>query len=167
MLTWIIPQIRSPYRQAKHLGSFAHLKLFSTRMHSSSMRTARSSSRRGGGSASVHAGIHPRRCGSGEPLRWGPGDPTGCGPGNPPARPLNLPPGCGPGNLQGMLGYPPPWRPARHAGIPPARHTGIPPPCEQNSWHTLLKILPCPKLRLRAAIIVLNCLTDMWNVWYW
>ena len=24
------------------------------------------------------------------------------------------------------------------------------PPCEQNSWHTLLKILPCPKLRLRA-----------------
>ena len=26
------------------------------------------------------------------------------------------------------------------------------PPCEQNSWHTLLKILPCPKLRLRAVI---------------
>ena len=25
------------------------------------------------------------------------------------------------------------------------------PPCEQNSWHTLLKILPCPKLRLPAV----------------
>ena len=37
--------------------------------------------------------------------------------------------------------------PARHAGIPP-------PPPEQNSWHTPLKILPCPKLRLRAAKII-------------
>ena len=26
-----------------------------------------------------------------------------------------------------------------------------PPPCEQNSWHTPMKILPCPKLRLRAV----------------
>ena len=26
------------------------------------------------------------------------------------------------------------------------------PPCEQNSWHTLLKILPCPKLHLRVVI---------------
>ena len=25
-------------------------------------------------------------------------------------------------------------------------------PLEQNSWHTLLKILPCPKLRLRVVI---------------
>ena len=25
------------------------------------------------------------------------------------------------------------------------------PPCGQNSWHTLLKILPCPKLRLRSV----------------
>ena len=24
-------------------------------------------------------------------------------------------------------------------------------PCKQNSWHMLLKILPCPKLRLRAV----------------
>ena len=24
-------------------------------------------------------------------------------------------------------------------------------PCSQNSWHTLLKILPCPKLRLQAV----------------
>ena len=46
--------------------------------------------------------------------------------------PLNFPLGCGPGDLQGMLGYPPPPRPAaRHAGMPPARHAGItslPPP---------------------------------------
>ena len=104
------------------------------------MRTARSSSRlRGGGmSASVHAGIHPH------PQVWAWRTPLGVGletsPGvdlenpppsqtsqpspwvwawrPPPARPLNLPPpGCGPGDL---------------------------PPCEQNSWHTLLKILPCP-----------------------
>ena len=27
-----------------------------------------------------------------------------------------------------------------------------PPPREQNSWHTLMKILPCPKLHLRVAI---------------
>ena len=27
------------------------------------------------------------------------------------------------------------------------------PCCEQNSWHMLLKILPCPKLRLRAVNI--------------
>ena len=27
------------------------------------------------------------------------------------------------------------------------------PPCGQNSWHTLLKILPCPKLHLRAVKI--------------
>ena len=34
------------------------------------------------------------------------------------------------------------WYPSMHWGRPP---------CEQNSWHTLLKILPCPKLRLRAV----------------
>ena len=33
-------------------------------------------------------------------------------------------------------------------GVPPSRETL---PCGQNSWHTLLKILPCPKLRLRAV----------------
>ena len=27
----------------------------------------------------------------------------------------------------------------------------LPPPCEQNSWPTPMKILPCPKLRLRAV----------------
>ena len=35
----------------------------------------------------------------------------------------------------------------------PSMHWGRPPPCGQNSWHTLLKILPCPKLRLRAVKI--------------
>ena len=34
------------------------------------------------------------------------------------------------------------WYPSMHWGRPP---------CERNSWHTLLKILPCPKLRLRAV----------------
>ena len=33
----------------------------------------------------------------------------------------------------------------------PARNEADP-PCEQNSCHTLLKILPCPELRLRAVI---------------
>ena len=48
-----------------------------------------------------------------------------------------------PRDLQDMLGYHP-WKPPRQAGIPPARHAGIPSPHRQNSWHTLLKILPCP-----------------------
>ena len=30
------------------------------------------------------------------------------------------------------------------------------PLCEQNSWYTLLKILPCPKLRLRANYISIS-----------
>ena len=96
-------------------------------MHSSRMRTTRSSSRRGGGSASVHAGIHPPGCGPGDtPLGVGlethpPGvclenpprpdpstSPLGVGLETPLDRPLNIPPGCGPGNLQGMLGYHPP-----------------------------------------------------------
>ena len=94
------------------------------------MRATRSSSRLlGGGSASVHSGIHPSGCGPGDPplarplnfppgvgLETPPGQtpqlPPGCGPGDPPpARSLNLPPGCGPGDLQDMLGYhrqPPP-----------------------------------------------------------
>ena len=44
---------------------------------------------------------------------------------------------------------------------PPSNHTHTPatthahPPCGQNSWHTLLKILPYSKLRLRAGKISL------------
>ena len=45
-------------------------------------------------------------------------------------------------------------RPARHAGIPPAMHAGIPPPV-YRILDTLLKILPCLKLRLRAVITYL------------
>ena len=79
-----------------------------------------------GVSASVHGGIHT-------PLDLGLEIPLGVGLGTsqvwawrlplvwawrpPLARPLNFPLGCGPED---------------------------PPPCEQNSWHTLLKILPCP-----------------------
>ena len=42
----------------------------------------------------------------------------------------------------------PPWsRPPWEQAPPWTRH----PPCEQNSWHMPMKILPCPKLRLRAV----------------
>ena len=85
-----------------------HSENISTRMHSSRMRTARSSSRLLGVSTSVHAGTPP-----------------GCGPGEPPpppqARPLNFPLGCGPGDLQGMLGY-----------LPTNSHT---PPCTEFLTH--------------------------------
>ena len=48
-------------------------------------------------------------------------------------------------------------RTARSSSRPGGLYTPAPPPdqappCGQNSWHTLLKILPCPKLRLRAVI---------------
>ena len=39
----------------------------------------------------------------------------------------------------------------RGVGWYPSMHWGRHPRREQNSWHTLLKILPCPKLRLRAV----------------
>ena len=98
-------------------------------MHSSRMRTARSSSHRG--AASVHARIHPPGVGLEIPLGvgletppgvgletpqvwvWRPPQarplnfPLGCGPGDLPAQTPELPPGCEPGNLQGMLGYHP------------------------------------------------------------
>ena len=106
-------------------------------MHSSRMRTTRSSSHQLGGSASVHAGIHTPLgvgleaplvvgletspgCGPGDPLGVGlETPPNGYGPGEPPCQTPQAPlPGCGPGNVQDMLGYTPP-RPARHAGIYP------------------------------------------------
>ena len=48
-------------------------------------------------------------------------------------------------------------------GVPGPRRGGTCPgtPPEQNSWHTLLKILPCPKLRLRA-VITGNALVTSW-----
>ena len=97
---------------------FKAVKFRLTRMHSSRMRTARSRSLLlGRVSASVHAGIHPQRC--------GPGDPPGQTPQlppwvwawrpPPPGRPLNLP-------LWVWA-----WRPAMHAGIPP------PPPVDRQT----------------------------------
>ena len=96
-----------------------------TRMHSTRMRTTRSSSHQ--------LGVCLSACWD-TPPRHGPGDP-------PLARPLNLPPppGCGPGDPPGKTPQAPPpgvglEGKARHAGIPPAwrpaRHAGIPPP----SW---------------------------------
>ena len=103
------------------------------------MHAACSSSRLLGGglSALVHAGITPGV------WAW---RPPGCGPGDPPSQ------------IPQLLPWVWAWRPARYAGIPPpppetwkACWDTIPSPCEQNYWHTLLKILPCPKLRLRAV----------------
>ena len=90
-------------------------------MHSSRMRTARSSSHRGGGSPSVHAGIDPPGVGLKIPVpdppqlspwvwAWRPPSqiplnfPLGCGPGDPLSQiPLNFPLGCGPGDPPGQI----------------------------------------------------------------
>ena len=132
-------------------------------MHSSRMRTDRSSSRHGG-SPHHPQSRHPPGAGTPLPLleQAPPGQipstsplgvdldqiplnfPLGVGLETLPGQiPLNFPLGCGPGNLQGMLGYHPHfWRPAaRHAGIPPAMDVGIappPPPCGQT--HTCKNI---------------------------
>ena len=123
-------------------------------MHSSRMRTARSSSR--------HWGLHTPSIddtlpGAGTPWQQTPGQiplnfPLGCGPGDlpPPGQiPLNFPLGCG---LETPLARSPststlgvgletckacwdtitPWRPAaRHAGIPPAMQAGIETPVDR------------------------------------
>ena len=96
----------------------------STRMHSSRMRTTRSSSRllgkgEGAGGCLPQCMLeNPLGVGLDPPLGVGletpPGQthklPPGCGPGDPlQARPLNFPLGRGPGDLQGMLGCHPPW----------------------------------------------------------
>ena len=97
------------YWSVNSLGIVVYENVFKIRMHSSRMRTVRSSSRLlgGGMSASVHAGIHTHT--------WpGPGHPPGLGLEAPLARPSNLPlgiawrppqpdpltsPGYGPGDL--------------------------------------------------------------------
>ena len=99
----------------KRKSQYSTRTLDSTRMHSSMMRTTRSSSHLlGGVSASVHARIppwvwawrpppqvwarRPPRCEPGDPLpRSDPStSPPGCGPGDPhQARPLNFPLGVG------------------------------------------------------------------------
>ena len=58
--------------------------------------------------------------------------------GSPPGPPEQAPPGADTPLEQAPF-WADPWsRPPR------SRH----PPCEQNSWHMLMKILPCPKLHL-------------------
>ena len=60
--------------------------------------------------------------------------------------PSSSPLGCGPGNLQGMLGYTPleTCKACWDTTCKACWDTTPPPTCEQKSWHTLLKILPCP-----------------------
>ena len=109
-------------------------------MHSSRMRTARSSSCLLGGVCLSACWDTPCGCGPGDPPGCGPEDnPPGCGPGDlprpdpstsplgvgletPQARPLNFPLGVGLETPPGQTPQLPPWvwawRPARHAGIP-------------------------------------------------
>ena len=115
--------------------SSVYTSIFATRMHSSRMRTARSSSRQLGGVCLSACWDTPPRCGPGDSPGCGPGDspqvwawrtppggdletppgvgletPLGVGLETPletPWRPLQLPLGCGLENLQGMLGYTP------------------------------------------------------------
>ena len=143
-------------------------------MHSSRMRTARSSSRLlgGGGSASVHVGIPPG-VGLETPLVWAwrppcvgletplgvAWRPSGCGPGDPPDH-TPQPPSLGYGPREGQTPQLPPWecgpgdlqgmlgyhpwRLARHAGIPPAVYAGIPPPPCEQNDRQLQKFYLAP-----------------------
>ena len=116
-------------------------------MHSSRMCTARSSSCQGG-SASVHAGIHPPGCGPGDPQVWawrpprcGPGDPLllGVGLETPLPDPSTSPLGVGLETCKACWDITIPWRPAaRHTGIPPVMHAGIPPPWRPAARHAVI-----------------------------
>ena len=133
-----------------------------TRIHSSRMRTTRSSSHQLGG------GSLPQCMLGYTPWVWGPGVPPGVGL-DPPPRvwawrpslwpdPLNPPPGCGPGDppgqspqpfarcgpgdLQGKLGYtsPSPGDLQGMLGYHLQGMLGYPPPhFEQNDWQTHAK----------------------------
>ena len=96
---------------------FSDRKFNLTRMHSSMMRTARSSSHQLGGVCLSACWDTPPRCGPRDPpgvgldslpLGVGLETPLGVGLETPQARPFKLPLGCGPENLRGMLGYTPP-----------------------------------------------------------
>ena len=132
------------------------------------MRTARSSSHLLGVCLSACWDTFPPGVGLVTPLGVGLETPQ-CGPGDPLGVGLETP-GCGPGDPPGQIPQPPPWvwarRPARHAGTPPLDTckacwdttcnacwdtTPPPHPHGHNSWHTLLKILPCPKLHLQVV----------------
>ena len=103
---------------------------------------------------------NPSGCGPGDspslgletPLVWAWEIPPGVGLETPPVRPLNFPLGCGPGNLQGIPHTPP--------EICKVCWDTTLSPCGQNSWHTLLKILSCPKLRLRAVKTIHSTITE-------
>ena len=108
-----------------------------TRMHSSRMRTARSSSHLGGVSTRHPPGTRPP-CNQTAPPEQAPQDQEPLGPGTPP-----------------RIRHPPGTRPPG-AGPPGTRH----PPWTE--WQTGVKILPCPKLRLRAVIRIyyyLSCIS--------
>ena len=131
-------------------GQFCLENFILTRMHSSRMRTARSSSHHGGVSIPLwrrhpwsrhpphwsrpSLSRHPpARSPSTSPLAVGLDQiprnlPLGCWPGDPPGQiPLNFPLGCGPGNLQSMLGYHTP-----HPGYLLQGMLGYHPPCGQT-----------------------------------
>ena len=110
-------------------------ELNETRMHSSGMHIACSSSHLGGGCL-------PQCMLGYTPLVVGLETPPGVGletpwvwAWRPPGQTFQPPPGCGPGDPSGQTP-----QPLLSVGLETPR-------CEQNSWHTLLKILPCPKLR--------------------
>ena len=129
-------------------------------MHSRRMRTARALTIGWGGGVPAHGGHLP----GGAPARgctW-----LGCVPAwGVPARgmylprEMYLPGGCTywgylPGGCTCLGGVP-----AQGVYLPgslPTQEEWVPeqvlPLCGQNTWHTLLKILPCPKLRLRAVM---------------
>ena len=127
-------------------------------MHSSRMHTTHSSSRLLGGLPQCMLGCPPWVW-AWRPPRCGPGTP-------PPGQTPQLPPlGVGmetckpcsdtttPWYLQGMLGY----YLQCMLGYHPHRYLkgmlgNNPTPCGQNSWHMILKILPCPKLCLRESV---------------
>ena len=127
-----------------------------TRMHSSRMRTARSSSHHGG---SLHT--PPPQSMYPHPLEQAPPwlDPPQLPPWVWTWRPSSgqIPLGCGPENLQGMLRYhASPLETCCKACWDTTCNACWDSPPQQNSWHTLLKILPCPKLRLRAVTKPVN-----------
>ena len=144
-----------------------NLRFMLTRMHSSRMRTARLLPVSPSMHCSGRGYLVPRGCTCPGGCTWSQGIP---GPGGVP----------GPGGCTWFWGGYLVWGvcllgrctwswgvPGSRGGIP-AR--GVPgpggylpryPPCEQNVWQTGVKILPCPKLRLRAVITFHE---NQWNL---
>ena len=125
--------------------ALSHSIRYTARMHSSRMRTARSSSTSRGVSTAPWEQTPQALVPPGSRSPWGRQPPEqalpweqtpqarplnfpfGCGPGGPHGQTLSTPPlGVGTGNLQGMLGY--------YSPRPAARHAGIPPPMDRQTW---------------------------------